>query len=85
MNFKELAQTMSRKQNAQGFAGVVVGVFVAILIGAVLLGPVQSSINTAKLTTGSTAATNSTIDNIPLLFGVLLLVGILGAMLVVIR
>lgn len=81
----KLSALFDKKQSGQGFAGVVVGVFVAILIGAVLLGPVQSSINTAKLTSGSTAATNSTIDNIPLLFGVLLLVGILGAMLVVIR
>ena len=84
MNFKELAQTMSRKQPAQGFAGVVVGVFVAILIGAVLLGPVQTSITSAK-GTGLSASANTTVDNVPLLFAVLLLVGILGAMLVVIR
>ncbi|MFA6161730.1 MAG: hypothetical protein WC766_06240 [Patescibacteria group bacterium] len=83
----KLSQFAQNKELAQGFAGVIVGVFVAVLIGAVLLGPIQTSITTTKnsSTAPPTAATNSTIDNLPLLFGVLLLVGVLGAMIAVIR
>lgn len=80
MKMKELM----RSEQAQGFAGVIVSVFVAVLIGAVLLGPVITSINTAK-GTGLSTSTNSTVDNVPLLFAVLLLVGVLGAMIAVIR
>lgn len=78
---------LNELENAQGFAGLIVGVFVAILVGAVLLGPIQTSITNTKnsATAPPSASTNSTIDNLPLLFGVLMLVGILGVMVTVIR
>lgn len=83
----KLNQLYQNKELAQGFAGVIVGVFVAVLIGSVLLGPIQTSLTTTKnsSTAPPSASTNSTVDNIPLLFAVLLLVGVLGAMIAVIR
>lgn len=83
----KLNELWNNKELAQGFAGVIVGVFVAVLVGAVLLGPIQTSITNTKNSSSAppSASTNSTVDNIPLLFGVLLLVGVLGAMIAVIR
>lgn len=84
MKLREFASVLTRKTSGQSAAGVIIAVFVAILIGAVLLAPVQTSINTAK-GIGLSTSTNSTIDNVPLLFGVLLLVVAVGGMLSVIQ
>lgn len=75
---------MNELESGQGFAATIVGVFVAVLIGTVLLGPTITSINQAK-GVGLSASSNTTVDNVPLLFSVLLLVGVLGAMITVIR
>jgi len=83
MKMFEVGSMLEQKNEGQGFAGVVVAVFVTILIGAVLLGPVQTSINTAK-GVGLSASTNTTVDNVPLLFAVLLLVAVLAAMVAII-
>lgn len=84
MKMREVASFLTRKSEGQSAAGVIIAVFVAVLIGAVLLAPVQTSINTAK-GIGLSTSTNSTVDNIPLLFGVLLLVVTVGGMLSVIQ
>lgn len=84
MKMNQLASMLTRKEEGQSAAGVIIAVFVAVLIGAVLLAPVQTSINTAK-GIGLSTSTNSTVDNIPLLFGVLLLVVTVGGMLSVIQ
>lgn len=88
MKFNQAVQFLEQKTEGQGFAGVVVSVFVTVLIGAVLLAPVQTSINAAKIAGGSafntSSSLNQTIDNLPLLFAVLLLVAVLASMIAII-
>jgi len=88
MKIVEVVSFSQSKLEGQGFAGVVVAVFVTILIGSVLLTPIQTTVNSAKIAGGSTFNTssslNQTIDNLPLLFAVLLLVAVLAALVAII-